>query len=180
MNTHRISWKKIEEYCSELGAGSLCHGFPWVKFVLQEPMFGSARRVSPDQAEVRISFSLQESPDLQDAEDSLRAFPDLEHRLQPVPPCVSLRDSVQVYRDHCRMALELHQVKHDIAVLEARKRELLAELVEDERVAVEIVRLEEEFRLLSEENRTLLTVHTERAQKLETLSLTNQDGQGSL
>ena len=59
------------------------------------------------------------------------------------------------------------------------RRELLAELVEDERVAVEIARLEEEFHVLSEENRTLLTVHTERAQQLETLSLTNQSSQDS-
>lgn len=137
-------------------------------------MITSSRRVSPDKSEVRIAFSLQDTSDLQDAEDSPQSFPDLEQRLQPVPPCVSQRESVQVYRDHCRMAREFHQVKHEIALLEDRKRELLAELGEDERVAVEIARLEEEFRVLSEENRTLLSVHTERAQQLETLSLTNE------
>ncbi|KAF7663318.1 hypothetical protein LDENG_00214120 [Lucifuga dentata] len=78
-------------------------------------------------------------------------------RHKPVPPCVSLRESVQVYREHCRMAREFHQVKHEIAVLEDRKRKLLAELVEDEKVAMEIARLEEEFRRLTEENRTLVT-----------------------
>ncbi|XP_046876610.1 MAP3K7 C-terminal-like protein isoform X2 [Hypomesus transpacificus] len=140
-------------------------------------MITSARRVSPDKSEVRIAFSLQDPSE--DAEDSPRSFPDLEQRLQPVPPCGSLRESVQVYREHCRMALEFHQVKHEISLLEDRKRELLAELVEDERVAVEIARLEEEFHVLSEENRTLLTVHTERAQQLETLSLTNQSSQDS-
>lgn len=40
---------------------------------------------------------------------------------QPVPPCVSLRESVQVYKEHCRMAREFHQVKHEIGVLEERK-----------------------------------------------------------
>ena len=45
----------------------------------------------------------------------------LSDLLQPVPPCVSLRESVQVYKEHCRMAREFHQVKHDIAVLEDRK-----------------------------------------------------------
>ncbi|XP_062342027.1 MAP3K7 C-terminal-like protein [Osmerus eperlanus] len=142
-------------------------------------MITSARRVSPDKSEVRIAFSLQDPSDLEDAGDSPRSFPDLEQRLQPVPPCGSLRESVQVYREHCRMALEFHQVKHEISLLEDRKRELLAELVEDERVAMEIARLEEEFHVLSEENRTLLTVHTERAQQLETLSLTNQSSQDS-
>ncbi|XP_041657562.1 MAP3K7 C-terminal-like protein isoform X1 [Cheilinus undulatus] len=92
---------------------------------------------------------------------------------QPVPPCMSLRESVQVYKEHCRMAREFHQVKHDIAVLEERKRKLLAEMVEDEKVTAEIARLEEEFRRLTEENRTLMSVHNERAQQLETLCLTS-------
>lgn len=41
--------------------------------------------------------------------------------LQPVAPCVSLTESVQVYKEHCRMAKEFHQVKHEIAALEDRK-----------------------------------------------------------
>ncbi|KAL0994922.1 hypothetical protein UPYG_G00129340 [Umbra pygmaea] len=92
----------------------------------------------------------------------------------PVPPCSSVRESVQLYRDHCRMAKEFHQVKHEISVLEDRKRALLEELVKDECVAMEMGRLEEEFRVLAEENATLLNVHTERAQQLEILNSTNQ------
>ncbi|KAI3373710.1 hypothetical protein L3Q82_022292, partial [Scortum barcoo] len=116
---------------------------------------------------------------VKDVEDLPETFPDLEQRLQPVPPCVSLRESVQVYKEHCRMAREFHQVKHDIAVLEDRKRKLLAEMVEDEKVAMEIARLEEEFRRLTEENRTLVTVHNERTQQLESLCLTNRTRQDS-
>ncbi|XP_041706207.1 MAP3K7 C-terminal-like protein [Coregonus clupeaformis] len=138
-------------------------------------MITSTRRVSPDKSEVRIAFSLDQDSELKDVEESAPSFPDLEHRLQPVPPCSSLRESVQVYRDHCMMAKEFHQVKHQISLLENRKRELLAELVEEEFVAVEMVCLEDEFRVLSEENATLLNVHTERAQQLETLSSTNQN-----
>uniref|UniRef100_A0A8B9JB63 Map3k7 C-terminal like n=1 Tax=Astyanax mexicanus TaxID=7994 RepID=A0A8B9JB63_ASTMX len=85
---------------------------------------------------------------------------------------------VQVYRDHCKMAREFHQVKTEIALLEDKK-ELIAELTEDERVTLEIARLEEEFRLLTEENRTLVTVYTERTQQLATLRVTNQKRQGS-
>lgn len=59
------------------------------------------------------------------------------------------------------------------------RRKLLAELVEDEKVAMEIARLEEEFRRLTEENRTLVTVHNERAQQLESLCLTNRTRQDS-
>uniref|UniRef100_A0A3Q3JI95 Map3k7 C-terminal like n=1 Tax=Monopterus albus TaxID=43700 RepID=A0A3Q3JI95_MONAL len=126
-------------------------------------MITSTRRVSPDKSEVRISFSLQ----------------DTSGKHTPVPPCVSLRESVQVYKEHCRMAREFHQVKHEIAVLEDRKRKLLAELVEDEQVAVEIARLEEEFLRLTEENRNLVTVHNERTQQLERLCLPNQTRQDS-
>ncbi|KAM6984589.1 MAP3K7 C-terminal-like protein isoform 1-T1 [Tautogolabrus adspersus] len=142
-------------------------------------MITSTRRVSPDKSEVRIAFSLDDTSEVKDVEDANQTFPDLEQRLQPVPPCVALRESVQVYKEHCRMAREFHQVKHDIAVLEDRKRKLLAELVEDEKVAVEIARLEEEFRRLMEENRNLVTVHNERAQQLETLCLTSRATQDS-
>lgn len=142
-------------------------------------MITSTRRVSPDKSEVRIAFSLDDTSDVKDVEDLSQNFPDLEQRLQPVPPCVSLRESVHVYKEHCRMAREFHQVKHDIAVLEDRKRKLLAELVEDEKVAMEIARLEEEFRRLTEENRTLVTVHNERAQQLERLCLTSRTRQDS-
>lgn len=137
-------------------------------------MITSTRRVSPDKSEVRIAFSLSDTTDEKDKDDLSHTFPDLEKRLQPVPPCGSLRESVQVYREHCRMAREFHQVKHEISVLEDRKRKLLAEIVEDEQVAMEIARIEEEFRRLVEENRSLVTVHTERAQQLETLCLSNQ------
>ncbi|XP_028322014.1 MAP3K7 C-terminal-like protein isoform X2 [Gouania willdenowi] len=142
-------------------------------------MITSTRRVSPDKSEVRIAFSLGDTSDVNDVEDLSQTFPDLEHRLQPVPPCVSMRESVQVYKEHCRMAREFHQVKHEIAVLEDQKRKLLAELVEDEKVAMEIARLEDEFRRLTDENRTLVTVHSERSQQLETLYLTNRTRQDS-
>ncbi|XP_059207971.1 MAP3K7 C-terminal-like protein [Centropristis striata] len=142
-------------------------------------MITSTRRVSPDKSEVRIAFSLDDTSDVKDEESRPQTCPDLEQRLQPVPPCVSLRESVHVYKEHCRMAREFHQVKHEIAVLEDRKRKLLAELVEDEKVAMEIARLEEEFCRLTEENRTLMTVHNERAQQLETLCLTDGTRQDS-
>lgn len=51
--------------------------------------------------------------------------------------------------------------------------------MEDEKVAMEIARLEEEFRHLTEENRTLVTVHNERAQQLERLCLSDQTSQDS-
>ncbi|KAG5844612.1 MAP3K7 C-terminal-like protein [Anguilla rostrata] len=142
-------------------------------------MITSTRRVSPDKPEVRIAFSLDEPKELKDDELLLTSFPGLEQQLQPVLPCQSLRESVQVYRDHCKMATEFHQVKIEIAQLEDRKRELIAELVEDETASMEIARLEEEFRVLAEENHTLVTVHSERSQQLETLRVLSQKRPGS-
>ncbi|XP_051540237.1 MAP3K7 C-terminal-like protein [Myxocyprinus asiaticus] len=142
-------------------------------------MITSTRRVSADKPEVQIAFSLDESSELKDAEDPFPAFPDLEQRLQPVLPCQSLKESVEVYKDHCKMANEFNQVKHEIARLEDRKKELIAELLEDEKVSMEVERLEEEYRILTEENRNLITVHSERAQQLENLRVISQKRQGS-
>lgn len=51
--------------------------------------------------------------------------------------------------------------------------------MEDEKVAMEIAHLEEEFRRLTEENRTLVTVHKERAKQLERLCVNNRTRQDS-
>ncbi|XP_063059375.1 MAP3K7 C-terminal-like protein [Engraulis encrasicolus] len=139
----------------------------------------TSARLSPDKPEVRIAFSLDRTSELSDAEESLPTFPELEQRLQPVLPCQALKESVQVYKDHCKMAREFRQVKIEIAQLEDRKNELIAELVEDDQVRVELDQLNEEFRILAEENRTLVTVHSERAQQLETLRGVSQKRQGS-
>ncbi|XP_026129448.1 MAP3K7 C-terminal-like protein [Carassius auratus] len=142
-------------------------------------MITSARRVSADKPEVQISFSLDETSELKDAEDPLPSFPDLEQRLQPVLPFRSLKESIEVYKNHCKIANEFNQVKHEIARLEDRKRELMAELLEDERVSMEFARLEEEYRILTEENQSLITVHSQRAQQLEMLRVIIQKRQGS-
>ncbi len=59
------------------------------------------------------------------------------------------------------------------------RRELMAELLEDEKVSMEFVQLEEEYRILTEENQNLITVHSQRAQQLETLRVISQKRQGS-
>uniref|UniRef100_A0A671PER4 Map3k7 C-terminal like n=2 Tax=Sinocyclocheilus anshuiensis TaxID=1608454 RepID=A0A671PER4_9TELE len=86
---------------------------------------------------------------------------------------------IEVYKNHCKMANEFNQVKHEITRLEDRKRELMAELLEDEKVSMEFAQLEEEYRILTEENRNLITVHSQCAQQLETLRVISQKRQGS-
>ncbi|XP_006628265.1 MAP3K7 C-terminal-like protein [Lepisosteus oculatus] len=143
-------------------------------------MITTTRHVSPDKPEVQIAFSLNDSTDLKDAEESLPlTFPDLEQQLQPLPPYQSLPESLQVYKDHCKMAKEFHDVKKEIARLEERKKELIAALVEDEMMSQEASHLQEEFSVLAEENRTLITVQSQRSEQLEKLRVLNQKRQGS-
>lgn len=59
------------------------------------------------------------------------------------------------------------------------RKELMAELLEDEKASMEFGQLEEEYRILTEENRNLITAHSERAQQLETLRVVSQKRQGS-
>jgi len=59
------------------------------------------------------------------------------------------------------------------------RKELMAELLEDEKATMEFVQLEEEYRILTEENRNLITAHSERAQQLEMLRVVSQKRQGS-
>lgn len=59
------------------------------------------------------------------------------------------------------------------------RKELMAELLEDEKASMEFARFEEEYRILTEENQNLIMVHSEQAQQLETLRVINQKRQGS-
>lgn len=41
--------------------------------------------------------------------------------LKPLPPCHDSTESMQVYKQHCKIAEEYHEVKKEIALLEERK-----------------------------------------------------------
>ncbi|TRY83182.1 hypothetical protein DNTS_020677 [Danionella cerebrum] len=68
---------------------------------------------------------------------------------------------------------------HSLTSNNGCRKELMVELLEDEKTMMEFSRLEEEYRILTEENRNLITVHSERAQQLENLRVVNQKRQGS-
>ncbi|XP_064922158.1 MAP3K7 C-terminal-like protein isoform X2 [Columba livia] len=75
----------------------------------------------PADKPVRIAFSLNDSPDDASSENFPLAFPDLDQQLQPLPPCHDSKESMQVYKQHCKIAEEYHEVKKEIALLEERK-----------------------------------------------------------
>lgn len=41
--------------------------------------------------------------------------------IKPLPPCHDSQESMQVYKQHCKIAEEYHEVKKEIALLEERK-----------------------------------------------------------
>ncbi|XP_030920081.1 MAP3K7 C-terminal-like protein isoform X3 [Geospiza fortis] len=74
----------------------------------------------PADKQVRIAFSLNDSPDDASPENFSLAFPELDQQLQPLPPCHDSKESMQVYKQHCKIAEEYHEVKKEIALLEER------------------------------------------------------------
>ncbi|XP_043927333.1 MAP3K7 C-terminal-like protein [Protopterus annectens] len=133
----------------------------------------------PADKPVRIAFSLNDSTEVTAAENSFPlAFPDLEQNLQPLPPCHTSKESMQVFNQHCKMAEEYCAVKKEIAVLEERREELIAEMNKEEQ-EMDIYQLALEYERLTEENQTLKLFHNQCAELLEKLRVQQQKRQGS-
>ncbi|MBN3284604.1 M3KCL protein, partial [Polyodon spathula] len=77
------------------------------------------------------------------------------------------------------MAKEFCDVKKEMALLEERKKKLMAELDDDEKENLVAAQLEREFRELAEENQTLISCHNHYSEQLEILRVQNQKRQGS-
>ncbi|XP_075053236.1 MAP3K7 C-terminal-like protein [Mixophyes fleayi] len=134
----------------------------------------------PADKPVRISFSLNDSADESSAEKAFPlSFPDLEQQLQPLPPCNTSTESMQVFKQHCKIAEEYHQVKREITLLEERKKELLARLDQYERENSDVAHLAEEYEDLSKENQSLNVAHSRCKEQLEKLKIQYQKRQGS-
>ncbi|EHB03089.1 TAK1-like protein [Heterocephalus glaber] len=139
----------------------------------------STARVPADKP-VRIAFSLNDASDDIPPEDSIPlVFPELDQQLQPLPPCHDSAESMQVYKQHCQIAEEYHEVKKEIALLEERKKELIAKLDQAEKEKVGAAQLVREFEALTEENRTLKLAQSQCVEQLEKLRIQYQKRQGS-
>ncbi|XP_038944368.1 MAP3K7 C-terminal-like protein isoform X2 [Rattus norvegicus] len=106
-------------------------------------------------------------------------FPELEQQLQPLPPCHDSAESMQVFKQHCQIAEEYHEVKKEIALLEERKKELIAKLDQAEKEKLDAAQLVREFEALTEENRTLKMAQSQCVEQLEKLRIQYQKRQGS-
>ncbi|XP_056415499.1 MAP3K7 C-terminal-like protein isoform X1 [Hyla sarda] len=134
----------------------------------------------PADKPVRISFSLNDSADETSAEKAFPlSFPDLDQQLQPLPPCNTSKESMQVFKQHCKIAEEYHQVKREITLLEERKKELMARLDQFEKENSDVVHLAQEYEDLSKENQSLSLAHSRCKEQLEKLRIQYQKRQGS-
>nr|XP_006126138.1 MAP3K7 C-terminal-like protein [Pelodiscus sinensis] len=134
----------------------------------------------PADKPVRIAFSLNDSTDDTPPENNFPlAFPELEQQLQPLPPCHDSKESIEVFKQHCQIAEEYHEVKKEIALLEERKKELIARLEQAEKESMDAAQLAKEYAELTEENRTLKLAQAQCAEQLEKLRIQYQKRQGS-
>ncbi|XP_044795651.1 MAP3K7 C-terminal-like protein isoform X3 [Bubalus bubalis] len=108
-------------------------------------------------------------------QESLFSFP--AH--VPLPPCHDSMESMQVYKQHCQIAEEYREVKKEIALLEERKKELIAKLDQAEKEKLDAAQLAREFEALTEENRTLKLAQSQCVEQLEKLRIQYQKRQGS-
>ncbi|XP_066455143.1 MAP3K7 C-terminal-like protein isoform X2 [Eleutherodactylus coqui] len=122
----------------------------------------------------------RQTPDDSSAENAFPlSFPGLDQQLQPLPPCNSSKESMQVFKQHCKIAEEYHQVKREITLLEERKKELMARLDQFEKENTDAAHLEEDYEELSKENQSLSRAHSRCKEQLEKLRIQYQKRQGS-
>ncbi|XP_069060170.1 MAP3K7 C-terminal-like protein isoform X6 [Pleurodeles waltl] len=129
---------------------------------------------------VQISFSLNDSSEDTPPKSTFPlSFPDLDQQLQPLPPCHTSVESMRVFKEHCRVAEEYQEVKKEIAILEERKKELIARLDQAEKENVDGAQLALEYDELTEENQALYLAHSRCKEQLEKLRIQYQKRQGS-
>ncbi|XP_031437350.1 mitogen-activated protein kinase kinase kinase 7 isoform X2 [Clupea harengus] len=117
------------------------------------------------------SPSVRITPDKTDTNGSDNSIPmaylTLDHQLQPLAPCPNSKESMAVFEQHCKMAQEYLKVQTEIALLIQRKKELIAELDQDEKDQQNTSRLVQEHKKLLEENKSLSTYYQKCKKQLD-------------
>uniref|UniRef100_A0A8D3CW02 Mitogen-activated protein kinase kinase kinase 7 n=1 Tax=Scophthalmus maximus TaxID=52904 RepID=A0A8D3CW02_SCOMX len=129
------------------------------------------------------SPSVRMMPDKTDTNGSDNSIPmaylTLDHQLQPLAPCPNSKESMAVFEQHCKMAQEYLKVQTEIALLIQRKKELIAELDQDEKDQQNTSRLVQEHKKLLEENKSLSTYYQKCKKQLELIRVQQQKRQGT-
>ncbi|KAJ8409764.1 hypothetical protein AAFF_G00218230 [Aldrovandia affinis] len=141
----------------------------------------SMRMVTSDKTGGRgYSFSPDDLTDTNGSDNSIpMAYLTLDHQLQPLAPCPNSKESMAVFEQHCKMAQEYLKVQTEIALLIQRKKELIAELDQDEKDQQNASRLVQEHKKLLEENKSLSTYYHKCKKQLELIRAQQQKRQGT-
>eukprot|EP00064_Thunnus_orientalis_P002228 superscaffoldBa00000156_g2235 len=139
----------------------------------------SVRMMPPDKTSSRSYFP-DDPSDTNGSDNSIpMAYLTLDHQLQPLAPCPNSKESMAVFEQHCKMAQEYLKVQTEIALLIQRKKELIAELDQDEKDQQNTSRLVQEHKKLLEENKSLSTYYQKCKKQLELIRVQQQKRQGT-
>ncbi|XP_033739394.1 mitogen-activated protein kinase kinase kinase 7-like isoform X3 [Pecten maximus] len=94
-------------------------------------------------------------------------YQSLDHQLQPLAPCPTSRESMEIFDQHCKLAQEYLKVQTEMALLTQRKNDLIKEFEMDEKNQQSSTRLAEEYKLLLQENESLLLLHKNLNKQVE-------------
>ncbi|XP_038824416.1 mitogen-activated protein kinase kinase kinase 7-like isoform X2 [Salvelinus namaycush] len=141
----------------------------------------SVRMMPPDKTSSRgYSFSPDDPTDTNGSDNSIpMAYLTLDHQLQPLAPCPNSKESMAVFEQHCKMAQEYLKVQTEIALLIQRRKELIAELDQDEKDQQNTSRLVQEHKKLQEENKSLSTYYQKCKKQLELIRAQQPKRQGT-
>uniref|UniRef100_A0AAV2K8C6 Mitogen-activated protein kinase kinase kinase 7 n=1 Tax=Knipowitschia caucasica TaxID=637954 RepID=A0AAV2K8C6_KNICA len=140
----------------------------------------SVRMLPSDKTSNRAYCSPDDGSDTNGSDNSIpMAYLTLDHQLQPLAPCPNSKESMAVFEQHCKMAQEYLKVQTEIALLIQRKKELIAELDQDEKDQQNTSRLVQEHKKLLEENKSLSTYYQKCKKQLELIRVQQQKRQGT-
>ncbi|XP_024912665.1 mitogen-activated protein kinase kinase kinase 7 isoform X3 [Cynoglossus semilaevis] len=140
----------------------------------------SVRIMPPDKTGGRGYLPPDDPADTNGSDNSIpMAYLTLDHQLQPLAPCPNSKESMAVFEQHCKMAQEYLKVQTEIALLIQRKKELIAELDQDEKDQQNTSRLVQEHKKLLEENKSLSTYYQNCKKQLELIRVQQQKRQGT-
>uniref|UniRef100_A0A674DZ00 Mitogen-activated protein kinase kinase kinase 7 n=1 Tax=Salmo trutta TaxID=8032 RepID=A0A674DZ00_SALTR len=132
-----------------------------------------------DRPKTNTSLALS-CPDTNGSDNSIpMAYLTLDHQLQPLAPCPNSKESMAVFEQHCKMAQEYLKVQTEITLLIQRRKELIAELDQDEKDQQNTSRLVQEHKKLLEENKSLSTYYQKCKKQLELIRAQQQKRQGT-
>ncbi|CAL8313089.1 unnamed protein product, partial [Boreogadus saida] len=137
-------------------------------------------RMMPSERPGSRGYYSPDDPDSNGSDNSIpMAYLTLDYQLQPLAPCPNSKESMAVFEQHCKMAQEYLKVQTEIALLIQRKKELIAELDQDEKDQQTTSRLVQEHKKLLEENQSLATYYHKCKKQLDLIRVQQQKRQGT-